>query len=227
MSYCSLVNEAWTEMDIKQKSKTDIVEIGRNWKSYYWPSEKTQEDISLDSLEERLLGQQRLSSVSLVPPQSPTLMKLIEPIVKFVLPREENHSAERTDLLYSLDQSTEGIVDSHFKTALMLFRDVMKKFENDILPSNYEVTELYLKATEGWNFLKEESLIEKITMSKVRLFCKYFEVLISDDGKTLKSLNSLEPNERAYLSSFVNLELSRLEELSRKRFYIYIDVISY
>ena len=108
--------------------------------------------------------------------------------------------------------------NSHFKTALMLFNDIMKKIENNLIPSNQEVNELYVKATEGWNFLKDESLIEKINMSKIRLFCKYFEVLITDEGKTLKNMDSLEGNERSYLSSFVNMELSRLEELSRRRF---------
>ena len=32
------VNENWSEQNIQQKSKVDYVEIGDNWKNFYWPS---------------------------------------------------------------------------------------------------------------------------------------------------------------------------------------------
>ena len=34
----SKVNESWSQRKIKQKSKTDVVEVGDNWKKFYWPS---------------------------------------------------------------------------------------------------------------------------------------------------------------------------------------------
>ena len=203
---------------IKQKSKTDIVEIGKNWKSYYWPSEKTQDKISRDSLDEELFSQYRLSSVSTLSAQSSTLKERIEQVLKFVLPRDDNKEASKEEYLYKLNDSMEKMANSHLKTALMLFLDVMKKIENNIIPSVYEINDLYVKATEGWNFLKDDNLLEKINMSKIRLFCKYFEVLINEEEKTFQNIETLEENEKSYLSSFVNMELSRLEEISRRRF---------
>ena len=32
------VNENWDNEGIKQKSKVDYVEVGNNWKNFYWPS---------------------------------------------------------------------------------------------------------------------------------------------------------------------------------------------
>ena len=102
---------------------------------------------------------------------------------------------------------------------------IMKKIENNIIPSVYEINDLYVKATEGWNFLKDDNLLEKINMSKIRLFCKYFEVLINEEEKTFQNIETLEENEKSYLSSFVNMELSRLEEISRRRF-VEVSVIT-
>ena len=207
-----MVNEAWADMGIKQKSKTDIVEIGKNWKSYYWPSEKIQVDTRNNSVDEDLFDQQRFSTGN---KSSLTLMEEIEPIMKFVLPRDYNNSTK--EYFYNQTDSLEKIANSHFKTAMMLFLDFMKKIENNLIPTRYEINDLYVKATEGWNFLKDDHLLEKINMSKVRLFCKYFELLINEKEKSLKANDKLEENEANFLSNFVNMELSRLEELSRKR----------
>ena len=35
---CSKVNEKWKREKVKQKSKIDLVEVGQNWKNFYWPS---------------------------------------------------------------------------------------------------------------------------------------------------------------------------------------------
>ena len=204
-----MVNEAWEDIGIKQKSKTDIVEIGTNWKSYYWPSEKTQGETKKDSVDEDLFNQHRFSSVS---KNTQTLMEEIEPILKFVLPRDYDNSTKE----YFYNQ-TDSMANSHFKTAMMLFLDFMKKIENNLIPTKYEINDLYVKATEGWNFLKDDNLLEKINMSKVRLFCKYFELLINEEEKSFKTNDKLEENEKSFLSNFVNMELSRLEELSRRR----------
>ena len=213
-----MVNEAWAEMDIKQKSKTDIVEIGNNWKGYYWPSEITKGEGCEDSFYEELFSQHRLSTASSFSiSSSPSLMEMVEPILKFVLPRDYDHSASKRGYFYRLSDSMERLANSHFKTAVMLFLDIMKKIENNLLPTKCEIHELYVKATEGWNFLKDDNLLEKINMSKIRLFCKYFEVLINEEDKSFKTICKLEENERSFLSSFVNMELSRLEELSTKR----------
>ena len=32
------MNKAWSEKNIQQKSKLDVVEVGDNWKNFYWPS---------------------------------------------------------------------------------------------------------------------------------------------------------------------------------------------
>ena len=208
----SLVNEAWADIGIKQKSKTDIVEIGTNWKSYYWPSQKTQGETKEDCVDEDLFNQQRFSTASKGPS---ALMEEIEPILKFMLPRDYNNSSK--EYFYNQTDSMEKMANSHFKTAMMLFLDFMQKIENNLIPTRYEINDLYLKATEGWNFLKDDQLLEKINMSKVRLFCKYFELLINEEEKTFKSNDKLEENEKSFLSNFVNMELSRLEELSRKR----------
>ena len=206
----SLVNEAWADMGIKQKSKTDIVEIGRNWKSYYWPVEKTKEETRDDSVDEDLFMEQRFrTSVK------SSLMEDIEPILKFVLPRDYNTSPQ--EYFDSQTEFMEKIANSQFKTAMMLFLDFMKKIENNLIPTKYEINDLYVKATEGWNFLKDDNLMEKIKLSQVRLFCKYFELLINEEEKMFKTFNNLQENEKNFISNFVNRELSRLEELSRKR----------
>ena len=97
---------------------------------------------------------------------------------------------------------------------MMLFCDLIKKLENDIFPSLTEVNDINLKATEAWNFLNDKDLEEKVKMSKIRLFCKSYEVLFNEDTKTFKSFEFLKSNEKRYLSEFMNSEISRLEEIS-------------
>jgi hypothetical protein len=47
---------------------------------------------------------------------------------------------------------------------MMLFCDLIKKLENEILPSKTEMNDLSLKATEDWNLLNDRDLEEKIKM---------------------------------------------------------------
>ena len=99
----------------------------------------------------------------------------------------------------------------------MLFCDLIKKLENEILPSKTEMNDLSLKATETWNLLNDRDLEEKIKMSKIRLFCKSYEVLFDEETKSFKSFEFLKVNEKRYLSEFMNSEISRLEEISLGR----------
>ena len=99
----------------------------------------------------------------------------------------------------------------------MLFCDLIKKLENEILPSKTEMNDLSLKATEAWNLLNDRDLEEKIKMSKIRLFCKSYEVLFDEETKSFKSFEFLKVNEKRYLSEFLNSEISRLEEISLGR----------
>ena len=86
--------------------------------------------------------------------------------------------------------------------------------ENGIFPSHSEVRDLNLEATKAWNFCSEKDLEEKLKMSKIRLFCKSYEVLFNEKTNTFKRVESLEPNEQNYLSEFMNSEIARLEEIS-------------
>ena len=104
---------------------------------------------------------------------------------------------------------------SHYKTAMMLFFDLMKKLENDIFPSNLEINDLNLKATEAFNFLSDTDLEEKIKMSKIRLFCKSYEVLFNEETKAFQIYKFPKPNEKRYLSEFINSEIARLEDISK------------
>ena len=36
----SMVNESWQQQKIKQGCKDDLLEVGTNWKDFYWPMEK-------------------------------------------------------------------------------------------------------------------------------------------------------------------------------------------
>ena len=92
---------------------------------------------------------------------------------------------------------------SHYKTAMMLFFDLMKKLENDIFPSKLEINDLNLKATEAFNFLSDTDLEEKIKMSKIRLFCKSYEVLFNEETNTFKIYEFLKPNEKRYYHYFI------------------------
>ena len=78
-----------------------------------------------------------------------------------------------------------------------------------------EINDLNLKATEAFNFLSDTDLEEKIKMSKIRLFCKSYEVLFNEETKTFKIYKFLKPNEKRYLSEFINSEIARLEEISK------------
>jgi hypothetical protein len=101
-----------------------------------------------------------------------------------------------------------------YKTTMMLFYDLMKKLENGIFPSHSEVRDLNLEATKAWNFYSDKDLEEKLKMSKIRLFCKSYEVLFNEKTNTFKRVDSLEPNEQNYLSEFMNSEIAQLEEIS-------------
>ena len=108
----------------------------------------------------------------------------------------------------------EKLETSHYKTAMMLFFDLLRKLENDILPSITEVHDVGVKATEAFNFLSDSDLEEKINMSKIRLFCKTYGVLYNEENYTFKDQNLLQPNEKKYVSDLVNAEIKRLADIS-------------
>jgi len=142
--------------------------------------------------------------------------------LKFLLPKHLHHLGAR------LEEDAEKIISffdnlkahitkletTAYNTTMMLFCDLIKKLENDILPSKAEMNDLSLKATEAWNLLSDKDLEEKIKMSKIRLFCKSYEVLFDEETKSFRSFEFLKINEKRYLGDFMNTEISRLEEIS-------------
>ena len=98
------------------------------------------------------------------------------------------------------------------KTMELLF-EMLKKIENGILPSKNEVIYLNNEATTprtGGNWK------QKLDTSKIKLFCKFYEVLFCEKSGRFKFFELLEPNEKNYLKDFVNLEIACLEKVSGK-----------
>ena len=94
-----------------------------------------------------------------------------------------------------------------------LLFEMLKKIENGILPSRNEVIYLNNEATTprtGGNWK------QKLNMSKIKLFCKFYEVLFCEKSGRFKFFELLEPNEKNYLKDFVNLEIACLEKVSGK-----------
>jgi tRNA G10 N-methylase Trm11 len=111
-----------------------------------------------------------------------------------------------------------------YKTAMMLLLDILTMLENGIYPSHSEVQILNQEATKAWNICSDKDLDQKINLSKIRMFCKSYRLLFCEKTKTFKLLESLEPNEKNFLSKFVNSEKAKLEEISYKT-QLFVDEI--
>ena len=141
--------------------------------------------------------------------------------LKFFLPRsihksgiETAHDVQKVSTFFAtIRDSITKLETTAFKTALMLFFDLMKKLENGIFPSVSEVRDVNLEATKAWNLCSDKDLDEKLKMSKIRLFCKNYEVLFDEKLMLFKQFDSLEQNEQNYLSEFLNSEIAKLEEI--------------
>ena len=113
---------------------------------------------------------------------------------------------------------------AEYNTAMTLLFDILTKLESGIFPSQNEVQFLNNEATKAWNYCSNEDLEQKLNMSKIRLFCKSFEVLFCEKTKTFKPFELLEPNAKNFLSKFVNTEIAKLEEICGKN-QLFIDEI--
>ena len=38
LTFCSKINESWEKKKIKQRCKLDCVEVGDNWRTFFWPN---------------------------------------------------------------------------------------------------------------------------------------------------------------------------------------------
>ena len=150
-------------------------------------------------------------------------INIISDSIKFVLPKFIDLSNPRMSqevrkigsFFNTLKEKIERLETTHYKTAMILFFDLIKKLENDIFPSKLEINDASLKATEAFNFLNDDDLDEKIKMSKIRLFCKSYEVLFDEETNTFRTFEFLKSNERNFLREFINSEIARLEEISK------------
>eukprot|EP00092_Neocalanus_flemingeri_P007908 GFUD01008534.1.p1 GENE.GFUD01008534.1~~GFUD01008534.1.p1 ORF type:complete len:835 (+),score=179.70 GFUD01008534.1:45-2549(+) len=221
----SKVNKNWNQRNVRQRSKVDAVEVGDNWKTFYWPSPKFPILPLTGAANDDMFG----VTQTLFPQEGATerRRKLINAVtstmesLKFVLPKSVHRSGLRTEIdvdkishfFATLKDYISKLETTAFKTAMMLFRDLITKLENDILPSLSKVSEVNLKATEAFNSLSDKDVDKKLQMSKLRLFCMSYEVLFNEETKTLKSFEFLEPNEKQYLSDCICSEIARLEEI--------------
>ena len=114
--------------------------------------------------------------------------------MKFTLPKSVHKSGFKTDqdvlkvsrFFANIKETITKLETTSYKTAMTLFFDLMKKLENGIFPSHSEVQDVNLKATEAWNFCSDKNLDEKLQMTKIRLFCKSYEVLFNEKTKSFK-----------------------------------------
>ena len=115
--------------------------------------------------------------------------------LKFLLPKHLHRLSARIEedvqkissFFDDLKAHITKLETTSYKTTMMLFCDLIKKLENEILPSKTEMDDLSLKGTEAQNLLNGRDLEEKIKMSKIRLFCKSYEVLFDEETKQFKS----------------------------------------
>ena len=120
--------------------------------------------------------------------------------LKFFLPKsvhksgiETVHDVHKVSTFFAtIRESITKLETTAFKTAMMLFFDLMKKLENGIFPSVSEVRDVNLEATKAWNMCSDNDLDEKLKMSKIRLFSKNYEVLFDEKLMIFRQFDSLE-----------------------------------
>ena len=152
--------------------------------------------------------------------------------IKYVLPKSifqsgfsiDQDAPKATSLFETFKDYVTKLETASYKTAMTLLVDMLTKLENGMFPSLTEVQYLNLEATKAWNIYSNKDLDEKLNMSKIRLFCKSYEVLFCEKTKTFKPFETLEPNEKNFLSKFMNSEIAKLEEISCKT-QLFIDEI--
>ena len=101
--------------------------------------------------------------------------------LKFILPKSVHQSGLKTDhdvqnvsrFFSTVKEYITRLETTFYKTAMMLFYDLMKKLENGIFPSHSEVRDLNLEATKAWNFCSEKDLEEKLRCQKSDYFANH------------------------------------------------------
>ena len=77
------------------------------------------------------------------------------------------------------------LTTSDYKSAMLLFKDVLISLTNNVYPKLSDVKDLYNKAVDGFHKLDDKKIEEKMELIKIQMFCTVYQECFDEVSSTI------------------------------------------
>ena len=84
-----------------------------------------------------------------------------------------------------IKDSIDRLTTSDYKSAMLLFKDILISLANNVYPKLSDVKDVYNKAVDGFHKLDDKKIEEKMELIKIQMFCTVYQECFDEVSGTI------------------------------------------
>lgn len=108
------------------------------------------------------------------------------------------------------------LTTSDYKSAMLLFKDVLISLANNVYPKLSDVKDVYNKAVDGFHKLDDEKIEEKMELIKIQMFCTVYQECFDEVNGTIIPFENVSEDHKNIIRDRFFERLQDIQHLSER-----------
>eukprot|EP00092_Neocalanus_flemingeri_P002887 GFUD01003086.1.p1 GENE.GFUD01003086.1~~GFUD01003086.1.p1 ORF type:complete len:622 (-),score=157.57 GFUD01003086.1:182-2047(-) len=117
------------------------------------------------------------------------------------------------DTIVEMKDSIDRLTTSDYKSAMVLFKDIIIQLTNNVYPQVRNVETLYVKAVDGYHKLDDAKFEEKLELLKIQMFCTIYTNCFDEEKGTLVAFHNVSENKKNIIQDIFIEKLKDFQKL--------------
>jgi len=130
------------------------------------------------------------------------------------------------DVTKGIQTSIDILTSSDYKSAMVLFKDLLISLTNDIYPKLADVKTVYVKAVDGYQKLDDTKVEEKLELIKIQMFCIVYENCYDEKNDRIIAFTNVPENHRNVIREKLTEKLKDIQNISEQNLIEYYSETS-
>ena len=126
-----------------------------------------------------------------------------------------------------MKDSIDRLTTSDYKSAMVLFNDILISITNNIYPELADVKTVYVKAVDGYQKLDDQKIEEKLELIKIQMFCTIYTNCYDKERDTLIAFQNVSEDRKNIIHEIFTERLKDLQNLSERNYLNYYSKHSF
>eukprot|EP00092_Neocalanus_flemingeri_P012835 GFUD01013829.1.p1 GENE.GFUD01013829.1~~GFUD01013829.1.p1 ORF type:complete len:667 (+),score=161.18 GFUD01013829.1:50-2002(+) len=116
----------------------------------------------------------------------------------------------------TIKEDIDRLTTSDYKSAMLLFKDILISLTNNVYPILADVKDVYKKANDGFHKLDDTKIEEKLELIKILMFCTVYTNCYDTENKTIIPFENVSENHKNIIREIFYERLQDMHNLSER-----------